>query len=44
MNESIYMLRELCQDVSAGIEMPHSDPIRLKHVQMSHQYTIIINY
>jgi len=38
------MLRELCQKVSPVTEMPHSDPIRLKHVQMIHQYTFIISY
>jgi len=44
MNESVYMLRELCQKVSAVIEMPISDSIRLKHVQMIHQYTFITSY
>jgi hypothetical protein len=33
------MLKELCQEFSAVIEMPHSDPIILKHVLMIHQYT-----
>jgi len=40
----LYMLRELCQKVSAVMKMPHSDPIMLKHIQMIHQYIFIINY